>query len=101
MPSTVRVAACWSNARWLAVVASALGLAACGGSSSGGSTPPPSSYTLGGTVSGLASTGLVLASNGATVSVSSTATSFVFANSLATGTAYAVTVQSSPGGQTC
>jgi hypothetical protein len=42
-----------------------------------------------------------LANNGATVAVSANATTFTFTNSLTTGTSYAVTVQSSPSGQTC
>jgi hypothetical protein len=43
----------------------------------------------------------VLTSNGAAVTVSAGSTSFVFANGLTSGTAYAVAVQSSPNGQTC
>jgi hypothetical protein len=43
----------------------------------------------------------VLASNNASVTVSAGSTSFAFANGLTSGTAYAVTVQGSPNGQTC
>ncbi len=59
------------------------------------------SYPLGGTVSGLTSSGLVLASNGQTVSVSSGAASFVFGTPLSLSTSYAVTVQTQPAGMTC
>ena len=92
------------NARWIAIVASALGLSACGGSSSSGTTttpPPPATYTLGGTVNGIAGAGLVLANNGAALAVGAGSTGFTFTNALTAGTAYAVTVQSSPNGQTC
>ena len=91
------------NARWIAIVASALGLSACGGSSSSGTTtpPPPATYTLGGSVNGLAGAGLVLGNNGASLAVGAGSTTFTFANALTAGTAYAVTVQGSPNGQTC
>jgi hypothetical protein len=59
------------------------------------------SYPLGGTVSGLTSSGLVLASNGQTVSVSSGAASFVFGAPLSFGTTYGVTVQTQPAGMIC
>jgi uncharacterized repeat protein (TIGR03803 family) len=95
-----RVAARW--AAW----AGFLGLAACGGGGGGGSGSGPggggASYTLGGTVSGLGNdSGLVLANGSATLSVPAAATTFTFASSLAAGTAYAVTVQSSPAGLKC
>ncbi|HEY6924377.1 MAG TPA: kelch repeat-containing protein [Steroidobacteraceae bacterium] len=90
--------------RWLALLGASLGLAACGGggSSSGGqNNPPPASYTIGGTISGLTVAGLVLANGGTTITVNSGATTFSFATALASGTAYAVTVQTSPNGLTC
>jgi hypothetical protein len=71
-------------------------LAACGGGSGGNPT-----YTIGGSVSGLSTSGLVLANGAATVQVASGASSFEFATRLDTGTAYAVTVQTQPAGQTC
>ena len=47
------------------LIATLLLLAACGGSSSGGNPPPPpANYTIGGTVSGLSGSGLVLQNNG-------------------------------------
>jgi 6-phosphogluconolactonase (cycloisomerase 2 family) len=80
-------------------------LAACGGGGGGGggTTPPPtSSYTVGGTVTGLTGSGLVLAINGGSnLSVAAKATSFTFPTALASGTAYAVTVMTQPSGETC
>jgi N-acetylneuraminic acid mutarotase/RNase P/RNase MRP subunit p29 len=103
--SVSRLSAWSALVRWPAIVASALVLSACGGSgssSSGNSNPPPpASYTLGGTVSGATANGLVLANGSATVTVSSGATTFAFSSSIATGTAYAVTVQAAPAGLTC
>jgi len=59
-------------------------------------------YTIGGTVSGLAGTGLVLADNGGfnLLNVSANG-AFTFSNPIATGTAYNVTVLSQPIGQSC
>ncbi|HTB29964.1 MAG TPA: hypothetical protein VK715_13500, partial [Steroidobacteraceae bacterium] len=90
------------------LLAAALG--ACGGGGSGGSSsggggsPPPSSYTVGGTVSGLVSSGLVLQVNGGgNLAVAAKAASFTFSSALASGTAYAVTVLTQPSNpaQTC
>jgi hypothetical protein len=61
-------------------------------------------FTLGGTVSGLLGTGLVLATAGAThLAVPAGATSFTFGGQLGSGTAYGVTVVSQPvaPSQTC
>ena len=83
----------------------ALALAACGGG--GGSSdnnnppPPPTQYTIGGTVSGLSGTGLVLQDNGGD-DLSATANgAFTFATKVNSGAAYAVTVKTQPSGQTC
>jgi 6-phosphogluconolactonase (cycloisomerase 2 family) len=82
------------------VLAAAGWLAACGGGGGGGGgvkTPPPATYTIGGTVSGLSSSGLVLQDNGGdNLTVAANATSFTFATPLATGAAYAVTVSTQP-----
>jgi hypothetical protein len=77
----------------LAVISSAC-LAACGGSAT---------YTIGGTVSGLVGTGLVLRNNGGDDLVVSASGTFRFATTLATGAAYNVTVSTQPGNpaQTC
>jgi sugar lactone lactonase YvrE len=59
-------------------------------------------YTIGGSISGLAASGLVLADNGGdNLSVASGATSFTFATALQSGASYNVTVASQPTGQTC
>ncbi|HET9106640.1 MAG TPA: beta-propeller fold lactonase family protein [Steroidobacteraceae bacterium] len=86
----------------------ALALAACGGG--GGSSmpptqssspPPPTQYSIGGTVSGLTGTGLVLQDNGGdNLSVSQNG-AFTFATKVNSGAAYSVTVMTQPSGQTC
>jgi hypothetical protein len=58
-------------------------------------------FTLGGTVSGLASAGLVLATGSDTVTVDAGATTFGFPAPIATGSSYAVTVQTQPAGLAC
>ncbi len=87
--------------RWLALLGATLGLAACGGGGSGGNNPQPTTYTVGGSISGLTVDGLVLANSGATLTVNSGASTFSFATALASGAAYAVTVQTTPNGLTC
>lgn len=67
-------------------------LSACGGGGSSGS------YTIGGTISGLSTAGLVLANGNDTKSVASDATRFAFDTP---ASSYAVTVKSHPSGQTC
>jgi hypothetical protein len=66
-----------------------------------GNSTTPVLYTLGGTVSGLKSTGLVLANNGQTINVGASAVSFSFGAVLTTGASYAVTVRTQPAGATC
>jgi hypothetical protein len=63
--------------------------------------PPPPNYTLGGTVSGLKASGLVLADGPRTITVSSSAKSFTFGPMLVSGSTYVVTVQTQPAGQVC
>lgn len=70
-------------------------LAACGGGSSIVVIP---AYTIGGTVSGLAGTGLVLQDNNANDLVISANGAFTFAIKPATGTAYSVSVKIQPSG---
>jgi hypothetical protein len=85
-----------------------LALAACGGGGGGGNgnpppsppPPPPVTYTIGGTVSGLAGT-VVLQNNAANNLSISTNGAFAFATAVTTGMAYAVTVLTQPAGQTC
>ena len=57
-------------------------------------------YSVGGTVSGLSGT-LVLQDNGGDNLTVSASGGFTFATALTTGSAYDVTVQTSPAGQTC
>lgn len=75
-------------------------LASCGG---GGSSPAPVNYTVGGSVSGLAGSGLVLQNNGSNNLAVSANGTFTFTAALASGTAYSVTVLSQPtnANQTC
>ncbi len=58
-------------------------------------------YTVGGMVSGLTGTGLVLRNNGGDDKSVSANGSFTFATTLASGAAYSVTVKAQPSGQTC
>jgi hypothetical protein len=85
-------------------------LAGCGGGGGSSSTPnppvqnpppAPTTYTIGGTVTGLNGTGLALQNNGAdTLSITASG-AFTFATTLANAAGYVVTVSSQPAGQTC
>jgi uncharacterized repeat protein (TIGR03803 family) len=59
------------------------------------------SYTVGGTISGLGSSGLVLANGSDTRTVISGASSFTMPTAVAYTSAYSVTVQTQPTGLTC
>src|SRR4029077_2316797 len=73
-------------------------LDACGGG--GGSSPQP--FTVGGTVSGLASgASAVLLDNGGDSTTVTSNTTFTFPVALVPGLQYAVTVGTQPVGQTC
>jgi uncharacterized repeat protein (TIGR03803 family) len=72
-------------------------LAGCGG---GGGLTPATTYTIGGTVSGLNGT-LVLQNNGGNDLSLSTNGSFQFTSAIANGAAYNVTVKTQPGAQQC
>jgi hypothetical protein len=62
----------------------------------------PTTFTVGGTVSGLTGTGLELENMGAdTLPVAAAATAFTFATELEVGVSYVVTVSTEPTGQTC
>lgn len=67
-------------------------LAACGGYTT---------VNLGGTVSGLVTSGLILANGGATVTVPANATSYVFPAQIDDHGKFSVTVQSQPARYTC
>lgn len=92
--------------RLISLFASAAVLAACGGGGGGGSstTPPPAAttFTVGGTLAGLASGASVILQNnaGSNLTVSANGT-FTFATAVASGGAYAVTVLTQPSNQTC
>jgi serine/threonine-protein kinase len=70
-------------------------LAACGGG--GGAAP---TYTVGGTVSGLSGSGLVLRNNGGSDRTITASGPFTIANSVASGTTYDVIAQAQPSGFT-
>ena len=69
----------------------------------GKAVPPATytSYTLGGSISGLTASGLVLADGTSTVAVPSGATSFTFGGVVTSGAPYAISVQGQPSGLTC
>jgi hypothetical protein len=67
---------------------------------SGGDVAAATTYTVGGTVSGLSGTAVLQDNGGDNLSVAANG-SFTFATALATGAAYNVTVSSSPAGQSC
>ncbi|MBS0394307.1 MAG: hypothetical protein JSR54_06735 [Proteobacteria bacterium] len=64
-------------------------------------TCTPRSYTLGGTITGLAAGGLVLANGTDTVAPPAQATQFSFTQPVAFGATYSVTVQNQPAAGTC
>jgi hypothetical protein len=74
-------------------------LAGCGG----GASAPPNRYTVGGTVAGLAGSGLELQLNGGSALAVLQAGAFAFPTGLSTGAAYSVTVTVQPSlpNQTC
>src|SRR6056297_3899528 len=91
-----------------------LALVACGGGGGGGDTttnppppppppPPPSTYSIGGTVSGLAGSGLTLRNNGGDDLTVSANGGFTFATEIDSGDSYSVTVATQPSSpdQTC
>jgi N-acetylneuraminic acid mutarotase len=83
----------------IAMIGLALALAGCGGSST--ATTVSTNYTVGGTISGLAVSSVVLANGTATVTVSAGATSWVFPSSFVAGSSYSVTVKTQPVGELC
>jgi len=102
--------------RWASLFACGLLVAVTGCVRRGGTQLPPTSatlatpatpatptptYSLGGTINGLTSPGLVLTNGGSTVSVPDDTTSFQMPTALNAGAGYAVTVNTQPAGQTC
>ena len=94
--------------RFVGIMAALL-VGACGGGGGGNSSGAGGSggdaaattYTIGGTISGLTGSGLVLATGDSTVAPAANTKSFTFPTSLVSGTAYTVSIQSQPAGQTC
>ena len=85
----------------LVIVLSLLGLAACGGGG-GGAGPAATTYTVGGTVSGLASgQSLVLQNNASDNLTLSANGAFAFATTFSNHASYVVTLLTAPSGQTC
>src|ERR1700729_3228376 len=84
----------------LQLLAAAVALAACSGlpqsSTSTGGTGTGTGFTIGGTVTGLTGTGLVLQDNGGDNLTISKSGPFVFPTSVTSGGAYAVTVATQP-----
>lgn len=85
-------------------------LAACGGGGGGGggggsdapaASSQPVTYTIGGTVTGLSSPGLVLLNGQDSLTLQATSTGFAFPTSLPSAAGYAVKVGTQPTGQTC
>jgi hypothetical protein len=85
----------------------AAAVTACGGGGGGIGVPPPppppQTYTIGGAVSGLAGTGLVLQDNGGNDLAVAASGNFIFSTAIAGSTAYSVTVKTQPTApwQTC
>jgi hypothetical protein len=75
-------------------------LTACGGGDSGPAPPPPPAmYTVGGTVTGLTGSGLLLASGFGNLPVSAAGT-FTFGTRVVSGTPYSVSVEAQPSSPT-
>jgi N-acetylneuraminic acid mutarotase len=90
--------------RGIYLMAAVLALVACHGSSNS------SSYTIGGTISGLAASSVVLANGSATVTIAAssatnsdtlTGTTWSFPSSFTANSSYAVVVQTQPVGELC
>lgn len=84
--------------RDVCLMSAVLALVACGGAKSSTS----SSYTIGGTISGLSAGSVVLVYNGSlSVSVAAGVTTWVFADSFPANSSYSVTVATQPVGELC
>ena len=84
----------------LAAAASAVVMSACGGGGGGSSSPSAGSFTLGGTLSGLAGSGLVLQSNaGGSLAVTANG-GFTFTGGVASGSSYSIAVATQPSSPT-
>lgn len=79
-----------------AVLLAAGAFMSCGGGGGGAPAPIPATYSVGGVVSGLSGTGLVLQNNGADDLTVASSGTFTFAAKLASSAAYSVTVKTHP-----
>jgi N-acetylneuraminic acid mutarotase len=84
----------------ICLAAATLTLAGCGHSSSS-STSATTNYTVGGTITGLTVSSVVLANGTATVSIAAGVTAWNFPGSFTAGSSYSVTVQTQPDGEQC
>jgi hypothetical protein len=91
----------------ICLVGVALTLAGCGGGNDASTyiptilIPTVENYTVGGTITGLTVSSVVLANGTATVTIDALSSSWVFPVSFTPGTSYAVTVQTQPTGELC
>ena len=85
----------------MVMVMASLSFSACGGGST--TAPSPTTYTIGGTVSGLSGTGLMLQNNGGNNLAVSANGGFTFTTPVASGGTYNLTVLTQPSSpaQTC
>lgn len=95
-----------SGAYRAAILAVPLVFAGCGGGGGDSPEPPsppngPTIYTVGGSVTGLTGTGLVLRNNGGNDSAISANGAFTFSASLTNGSSYSVSVANQPSNQSC
>ena len=77
-----------------------LGLGGCWGGSDGAPTPPVT-YSVGGSITGLTTAGLVLANGNDVVTLPAGTSSFVVSTALVSTTAYSVRVVTQPANATC
>lgn len=107
----LKVRSTGTSVQILSLLVANLGLVACGGSGGGpasqsgmnvGAPPPVVQYTVGGSISGLASgASVTLRNNGGDSLLLSANGPFAFATALTGGSAYAITVGAQPMGQLC
>lgn len=86
---------------FILLLAASLFSTACGGGGTSKTTPPATMYTISGTVTGLAGTGLVLQNNsGSNLPVSADTTKFAFPTAVPSGTSYKIAVMTQPSNPT-
>lgn len=83
---------------WAGPMALAIGLAGCWDDSG---DAPATTFSIGGSVTGLTTAGLVLANGADLASPAAGATSFAFPTPLSSGSSYGVAVQTQPANATC